>query len=88
MKKHIDLGKTPFIRSKHLFQLIENQEITLGGNKNLKIYGTLGCRAGKRMKVENRVFFKDEAEALSCGYRPCSVCLRAKYVVWKSNVNT
>lgn len=35
------------------------------------------------MKVENRVFFKDEQEALENGYRPCGACLPEKYKLWK-----
>lgn len=35
------------------------------------------------MKVENRVFFKDETEALANGYRPCGHCMKNKYAIWK-----
>ena len=80
---HKNLGKTPFKRSKTLHQLIENGDVSLGGNWQLKIYGTLTCRAGKRMKVENRVFFKDLDAALAGGFRPCAVCLRDDYRIWK-----
>jgi methylphosphotriester-DNA--protein-cysteine methyltransferase len=83
MVKHIDLGETPFARLRNLVQKIKNQKLTLGGNCKLKIYGTFGCRAGKRMKAENRVFFKNEAEALEYGYRPCAVCMREAYRQWK-----
>jgi methylphosphotriester-DNA--protein-cysteine methyltransferase len=54
-------------------------KIRLAGNKKLKIYGTLHCKSGKRMKKENRVFFKDEKEAIDYGYRPCARCLNKKY---------
>lgn len=83
MVKHINLGKTSFARLRNLLQQIKNQEITFGGNRKLKIYGTLDCRAGKRMKAENRVFFKNEAEALENAYRPCAVCMREAYQKWK-----
>lgn len=63
---------------------IRKQEIRLGGNKNLKIYGLLKCTSGKRMKKENRVFFADESEALQNGYRPCGHCMRESYKQWKS----
>jgi hypothetical protein len=36
------------------------------------------------MKVENRVFFKDEQEALELGYRPCGHCVPEKYKLWKA----
>jgi hypothetical protein len=80
---HTELGSTAFSRSKRLLNLIHNQAITLGGNCKLKIYGRLNCRAGKRMKVENRVFFQNESEALENGYRPCAVCMREAYQRWK-----
>lgn len=83
MIRHKDLGDKPFARSKALLLKMQSREIVLGGNKNLKIYGRLDCRAGKRMKVENRVFFENETEAINSGYRPCAVCMRKEYLVWK-----
>lgn len=65
--------------------LIKNGDIVLGGNKQLKIYGTLHCTSGKRMKVQNRVFFTSENEAITEGYRPCGHCMRKAYKVWKKN---
>jgi methylphosphotriester-DNA--protein-cysteine methyltransferase len=55
----------------------------LAGNQRLKIYGRLNCFSGKRMKNENRVFFRDEEEAVEAGYRPCGHCFKKKYWVWK-----
>jgi methylphosphotriester-DNA--protein-cysteine methyltransferase len=63
---------------------IRKQEIRLGGNKKLKIYGLLSCKSGKRMKKENRIFFTGETEALQKEYRPCGHCMREKYQQWKS----
>ena len=68
-----------------LRQRIKSGEIVLGGNRRLKIYGTLKCRSGKRMAVAHRVFFASEAEALADGFRPCGHCLRDKYRQWKAN---
>ena len=62
--------------------MIGEGAITLGGNAVLKIYGSLGCRSGKRMDRANRVFFAGEAEAIALGYRPCGHCLRPKYGRW------
>lgn len=62
---------------------LRKQEICLGGNKNLKIYGLLNCKSGKKMKKENRVFFTDESEALQNGYRPCGHCMKESYRQWK-----
>jgi len=66
--------------------LIRQGHIILGGNKKLKIYGTLKCRSGKRMTRKNRVFFGSEAEAIAAGFRPCGHCLAQKYKTWKKTV--
>lgn len=66
-----------------LRSLIKSKNIAWGANKNLKIYGTLACKSGKRMKKENRVFFTSENDALAYGYRPCGNCMREKYLEWK-----
>lgn len=63
--------------------LIRAGEVSWGGNRPLKIYGTLTCASGKRMKRENRVFFTSAAEARAAGYRPCGHCLRLQYQAWK-----
>jgi methylphosphotriester-DNA--protein-cysteine methyltransferase len=61
-----------------LVNLIRNKRIMYAGNAKLKIYGRFHCASGKRMKKENRVFFKDEAEAINHGFRPCGNCMRRK----------
>ncbi|GFD81191.1 hypothetical protein KUL118_40530 [Tenacibaculum sp. KUL118] len=81
MIKHSDINK------KELFLKIKNKEITLGGNRRLKIYGTLQCKSGKRMKTQNRVFFKSEKEAIENDYRPCGHCMTDKYKLWKAKQN-
>ncbi|WP_103866219.1 MULTISPECIES: Ada metal-binding domain-containing protein [Aquimarina] len=63
---------------------IKRKEILLGGNKNLKIYGKLGCKSGKRMKRKNRVFFSSEKEALQNNFRPCGHCMNKEYKKWKN----
>ncbi|MEO6283874.1 MAG: Ada metal-binding domain-containing protein [Dyadobacter sp.] len=83
MIRHSEIGKPSFATSRKLKALIDNGLVTLGGNKNLKIYGTLACRSGKRMKVENRVFFSSEQEAIANGYRPCGHCMKKEYQDWK-----
>ncbi|TRX59902.1 metal-binding protein [Fulvivirga sp. M361] len=67
-----------------LNQGIRKGSLRLAGNKKLKIYGSLGCRSGKRLKRENRVFFTDQEEALKYGYRPCAHCLRETYKRWRN----
>lgn len=70
------------ISAARLRMLIRKGEVTLGGNKKLKIYGLLSCKSGKRMKAENRVFFKDEQQAIANGFRPCGNCKRNLYKKW------
>ncbi len=77
MFHHADLEK------QKLRSLIRNGDIQSGGNKKLKIYGTLSCESGKRMKIENRVFFISEMEAINHGYRPCGRCMKSEYQKWK-----
>ena len=72
------------ISDTNLRNQIRKNKICFGGNEKLKIYGTLLCKSGKRMKIENRVFFISEKEALDNGYRPCGHCLAKKYNQWKS----
>jgi len=66
------------ISDEELFRLLRNGEVVLAGNSRLKIYGNLRCYSGKRMKRENRVFFKHEEEARLLGFRPCMHCMRHK----------
>lgn len=69
-----------------LHSKIKLKQICLGGNRKLKIYGTLSCFSGKRMKRKNRVFFSSEQEALENGFRPCGHCLKKKYQKWKNEI--
>ena len=81
---HRDLGKTKQERTKKLSALIRKGEICYGGYFKAKIYGLLRCASGRRMKLENRVFFKDENAAIKDGFRPCGHCLTEKYRQWKT----
>jgi len=63
--------------------LIQQGEIKFAGNRKLKIYGLLSCSSGKRMKLENRVFFKSAMEARQLGFRPCGKCMRAGFEEWR-----
>jgi len=83
MIRHIDLGTTRMAQLRRLTRLIRDGAVTLGGNRPGLIYGRLDCRAGKRMNPRNRVFFRDEADALAAGFRPCAVCLPVAYNQWK-----
>ena len=78
MIRHSDISASD-LRSK-----IRKREIRWGGNRQLKIYGTLSCASGKKMKKENRVFFSTEEEALQNKYRPCGHCKKASYKKWKN----
>jgi len=83
--RHIELGDITFTRSRKLKQLLDNHQVQFGGNARLKIYGTMSCQSGKRMKPENRVFFASEAEAVGLGYRPCGHCMVQEYRRWKNS---
>lgn len=78
MIKHTD------VTDKELRELIRRKQLLLGGNRNLKIYGTLCCKSGKRMKRANRVFFISENEAVNKNYRPCAHCMPVIYKKWKN----
>ncbi len=61
---------------------------TLGGHRRSRIYGRLDCPSALRAiarggYVQHRVFFADEAAAVDAGFRPCGVCMREAYAVWK-----
>lgn len=70
MIKHLDINDSD-LKSK-----IRRKTIKFGGNNKLKIYGTLQCKSGKRMKRENRVFFASENEAIENRFRPCGHCMK------------
>lgn len=75
-----------YIDDAELHQKIKQKEIAYGGNLNLKIYGTLQCKSGKRMKTKNHVFFNIREQAKELGFRPCGHCLRADYKIWKNGL--
>ncbi len=59
-----------------------------GGHRKLKIYGRLDCPSALRHiknghYTQHRVFFQDEQTALAAGYRPCGVCMKEHYRLWK-----
>ncbi len=66
------------------------------GHKGYKIFGTLNCKSGMRIKKENRVFFLDLESAVKEGYRPCKLCkplgeqdfLRIKHLIPYPNLET
>ena len=45
-----------------------------GGKSSRRIFGSLDCKSGMRMKKENRVFFHTLEDAVTQGYRPCKNC--------------
>lgn len=80
---HFQLGRRGFERSRKLKTMMDHGDLLFAGNRKLKIYGLLSCKSGKRMKIENRVFFASEEEAVSHGYHPCGHCLKQAYQSWK-----
>ncbi|ATL46130.1 metal-binding protein [Chitinophaga caeni] len=83
MLLHSELGGTRYERAKCLWKLTVDGKIKYAGNKALKIYGSLQCKSGRRMKMTNRVFFADQEEARNAGYRPCGHCMKKDYQQWK-----
>lgn len=62
---------------------------TLGGHRRGRLYGRLDCPSALRALarghyVRHRVFFADEATAITAGYRPCCRCLPDAYARWKT----
>jgi methylphosphotriester-DNA--protein-cysteine methyltransferase len=82
MIHHIQIGAKDIERRQIVRAMIRNGKIRFAGNKKLMIYGSLSCASGKRMKMENRVFFETEEQAIELGYRPCGHCMREKYLMW------
>ena len=63
---------------------------TLGGHRKQYVYGRLDCPTALRVLARadapyrlHRVFFADMATAIAAGFRPCGVCMRDAYAVWK-----
>lgn len=61
----------------------------LGGNSSGR-YGRLDCpaalqalRSGDTYR-RRRVFFADEATAVTAGYRPCGTCMPEQFRAWKA----
>jgi methylphosphotriester-DNA--protein-cysteine methyltransferase len=71
------------LSARELRALIKRGIFTFGGNKKLKIFGSLHCASGKRMLKDNRVFFTSVHEAKYFGYRPCGHCMNQNYKIWK-----
>jgi hypothetical protein len=85
MIRQVALGATSYTQLRALVKLVQAGHITLGGNGPGCIYGRLNCRAGKRMKAANRVFFRDGAQAHEQGFRPCAVCMPDAYRAWRTS---
>ena len=83
---HSEIDNGNFAGKRRLVRLLQTGEIVLAGNKKLKIYGSLLCKSGKRMKKETRVFFSSEKEAVDAGFRPCGHCMKAVYKKWKHGI--
>lgn len=63
---------------------------TVGGYRRKKIYGRLDCPSAlshiaKGHYVPYRVFFADEQTAIEAGYRPCGVCMKEAFKIWKQS---
>ena len=72
------------IDDSEVLKAVKSGLIRYGGNRKQKIYGTLTCKSGKRMKRQNRVFFGNRKDAINNGYRPCGNCMKETYREWTS----
>jgi len=72
------------IDDSEVLKAVKSGLIRYGGNRKQKIYGTLTCKSGKRMKRQNRVFFENRKDAINNGYRPCGTCMKETYREWTS----
>mgnify|MGYP003322822517 FL=1 len=50
------------INDNELLKAIKSGLILYGGHRKQKIYGTLACQSGRRMKRQNRVFFENRKD--------------------------
>ena len=69
-------------------EYLSEQPGQFGGHRRSKIYGRLDCPGALRAiarggYVKHRVFFLDAEAARAAGYRPCAVCMREQYKLWK-----
>lgn len=84
--------KTYYLRDEHNKQVESIIPGTLGGHKKLKIYGKLDCPSALKYiesgkYVKHRVFFSNEETAIKAGYRPCAICMKKEYEIWKESQN-
>ncbi len=62
---------------------------TIGGHRRSRIFGRLDCPSALRALAKggpyarHRVFFAEETDAVSAGFRPCARCLPQAYRAWK-----
>lgn len=63
---------------------IFQQSIRFGLNFKLKIFRTLSCASGKKIKRENRTLFSSANEAIKKGVCSCGHCMKVEYQKWKN----
>jgi len=72
-------------------EYLSDEKGELGGhrhnNKRYNVYGRMDCPAAlnalaKGGYKQGRVFFRDEADAIAAGFRPCSRCMPERYRQW------
>lgn len=85
-----ELKSKPYILTdKYGKQYLSSQKGKIAGNKRQRIYGKLDCKSANRYikkggYVQHRVFFANENDAISAGYRPCGICMSNEYEIWKN----
>ena len=84
----IDMRRKYKLLSPQVNTILSDEPGQLGGNSKAKIYGKLDCSAANRALskgyANHRVFFANESDAISAGYRPCGSCMGKQYNLWKA----
>lgn len=81
----IKIQESGLARKKVLVGIKRRHPGLIAGNLKLKIYGTLNCIRGKKLKPSNQVFFSSELDAIQSEFRPCGFCMRKEYAIWKQS---
>jgi len=68
-------GATPALNTETEVLNDSNPELlVVYGSVNGSKYYNYGCKSGNRIKIENRIYFASESEALLAGYEPSVNC--------------
>ena len=55
-------------------KIIESLSKKFVGSSKNKVFHKKDCKIAKRILRKNRIYFENKSDALSSGYKPCSIC--------------